>query len=69
MMWGVLAGHGNPNHGGSWIAALLGLVICQPWVGPMSTALHPRGDLSAWSLGLSAGLNLVLIGFGAFRRK
>lgn len=68
MMWGIIASGGNANHGGSWIAALLGLVICQPWIVPLAKAFHPQGDLTALSLGLSSSINLIVLGFLAFRK-
>jgi hypothetical protein len=69
MMWGIIASGGNANHGGSWIAALLGLVICQPWIIPLAKAFHPQGDLTALSLGLSSSINLIVFAVLAFRKS
>lgn len=60
VVWGAAASGGNPNHGGSWTAALIGLVIGQPWIAPIAKLLHPQGDLSLYSLGASCAINVVL---------
>lgn len=66
MMWAALAGGGNANHGGSWIAALIGMIICQPWMMPLAKAFALPGDWSPLTLGLSSGINLILLGIAAF---
>jgi len=60
VVWGAVASGGNSNHGGAWIAALVGLVIGQPWLIPLAKLIHPQGDLTLLALTLSCAINGVL---------
>lgn len=70
MMWGAIEGGTSPHHGGSWLAAGLGLLICQPWVLPVTSVLHPTANFAdPLSLGVSALLNALVLGYFAFRKR
>ena len=61
-LWGALTGGGNPNHLGSWIAAITGLIVSQPWllvVGAVLQTTSGGKDMTMESFYISIAMNFI----------